>query len=264
MAGEQIRQRSVIGWGITAWRDAFDAVSKMPVALSIATLAVLALIAVTAPLLERVEVGGELLGFLVGIVQGFLLTPVAIAVHRFVLLGERAGGYRLDPREPRFWRFFVFTVIIQVIIAVPSALVGAIDNVSGPLAAVVGVLGFALLIVALIVMLRTLILFPAIAVDAKGTDWGNALRDSKGHSWRLLFIVIVVGTPLIVVYLPFFFWLWWPDGPTGTGAIVMAVLEAVETVLATAAYAALASRLFAALGDRLTGSPAGASAQSAA
>jgi hypothetical protein len=102
-----------------------------------------------------------------------------------------------------------------------------------------------------IVMLRTLILFPAIAADAPGADLSNASRDSKGHSWRILFIVIAVAVPIMVVYLPIFYWLRSPSGSSVGGTAVLVVLEAVETVIATAAYAAVASRLFIALADRL-------------
>ena len=261
MATPQTRP-SIIGWSVTAWRDAFAAVSQMPVVFGVAILAVLVLSAIGAMVLPR-KVGEptgtwfEVLGFVIGLVQGFLLTPVAIAVHCFVLLGERAGSYRLEPADPRFQRFFFFTVIVQVMVGVPGALLGLVDKTSGAGAAAAGLIGFVLFVIAAIVMLRTLILFPAIAVDAPGADWRNALQDSKGHSWRILFIVIAVALPLMLIYLPVFFWLWWPSGPSGGALAFLVVLEAVEIVLAAAAYAALASRLFAQLADRLAAGAGG-------
>jgi hypothetical protein len=174
-------------------------------------------------------------------------------VHRFVLFGEREASYRLEPANPRFRRFFFFTVVIQILIAIPAAVVGLMPMQRGSSA------GFILLalffLFTAIVMLRTLILFPAIAADAPGADLSNAWRDSKGHSWRILFIVFAVAVPIVVVYAPMFYWLWWPSEPGVGGTAVLVVLEAAETVIATAAYAAVASRLFMALADRLAGPP---------
>jgi hypothetical protein len=257
---------SITGWAVTAWRDAFAAVHQMPVVLGVAMLAMLALKVLSILVIPR-EIGASLglgvglLSFAVGLVQGFLLTPAAIAVHRFVLFGEREASYRLEPANPRFRRFFFFTVVLQIFIAIPIALVGVMSFARGSLAPDVILAVFGLFTA--IVMLRTLILFPAIAADAPGADLSNAARDSTGHSWRLLFIVIAVAIPMIVVYLPTFYGLRWLTGPSLGGTVVRVVLETVETVLATAAYAAMASRLFIALADRLT-RPPGAPADPAA
>jgi hypothetical protein len=241
---------------VTAWRDAFAAAHQMPVVLGIAMLAVLALSVLSIPIIPRkidapTGLGVEILSFVVGLVQGFLLTPAAIAVHRFVLLGERETSYRLEPGNPRFRRFFFFTVVLQIFIAIPSALVAVLPIRSGSTASGVILVVFGL--IAVIMMLRTLILFPAIAADAPGADLSNAVRDSKGHSWRILFIVIAVAIPIIAVYMPMFYWLWWPEGPSLGGTAVLVVVEAAEAVIGTAAYAAVASRLFMALADRLSG-----------
>ena len=247
----------VIERAVTAWRDAFAALTRMPVALGVGFLAVLALNCVGAIFIPR-KVGEpqsttiELLKFILDLGQGFLLT---LAVHRFVLLGERAASYRLEPAEPRFWRFFGFTVLLQVMFGVPGAIIGLTEKASDSGGMAIGLAGFVLLIIAGIVTLRTLILFPAIAVDAPGADWGNALRDSKGHSWRLLFIVIVVAVPLMLIYTPMFFWLSWPGGPSARALAILLPIEAAVVVLMAAVYAALASRLFAALADRLAVAP---------
>lgn len=251
---------TIIAWAVTAWRDALAAASAMPVVLGIAMVAVLTLNALALPFIPRdVETptgaGTQAVTFAVGLAQGFLLTPLAIAVHRFVLLGERAGSYQLEPSEPRFRRFFLFTIVLQLLLDIPGALMGLAGKMSGLAAGVSGLAVFVLFVIAAILALRTLILFPAIAVDAPGAEWSNALRDSKGHSWRVLFILIAASVPIFVVYLPVFFLFWWPSGPTGVGTVVLVVVEAVWIVFATAAYAALASRLFMALAERLARPP---------
>ncbi len=249
---------SITGWAVTAWRDAFAAAHQMPVVLGVAMLAVFPLDVLSIPIIPRkvdasLGLGVEIFSFIAGLVQGFLLTPVAIAVHRFVLFGEREASYRLEPANPRFRRFFFFTVVIHILIAIPAVVVGLMPLGPGSSAS-----GFIMLAVfgvfTAIVMLRTLILFPAIAADAPGAELSNAVRDSKGHSWRILFIVIAVAVPIVMVYAPMFYWLRWPSEPNLGGTVVLVALEAAETVIATAAYAAVASRLFMALADRLAGS----------
>src|SRR5262249_18892374 len=110
------KRRSVMSWAISAWRDAFAAVSAMPRVLGVASAAILALHIAGDPLMGR---GYEFVYFLVGLGQAFLLTPVAIAVHRFVMIGEIETAYRLRPREARFQRFFVNAVIFQLIMSMP-------------------------------------------------------------------------------------------------------------------------------------------------
>ena len=252
---------SVIGSGITAWRDALEAAARMPVVFAIAIAAVIVLDVLSLPLFpvkpgEHSSPGLQLLGFIVGLVQGFLLTPVAIAVHRYVLLGELAASYQLNPADLRFRRFFLFTVVVQILMAFPGTLMVMAGYSSGFVAVIAGIVAIALLIVVVIVSLRTLILFPAIAVDAPGADWNNALQDAKGHSWRVFFIVIVVAIPAIVIYGPLYYWLWFPEGPSFGGVAVLSVVQAVMGVLMIAAFAAMASRLYLVFSDRL-GRPPG-------
>jgi hypothetical protein len=254
---------SAIGWTITAWRDTAAAISQMPVVLGVglSIIVVLHLLNDTLILPKPVGTTGfgrELLAFVLGVVEGFLVTPVALAVHRFVLLGERTANYRLEPNNPRFQRFFLFTVLLQFIFVIPSAVMGVGDAATGTMQFGVTLIGCVLIAYAIFVMLRTFILFPAIAVDAAGAEWGNALRDSKGYAWRTLLAIIAACTPIMVVYLPLFL-LWWPIDPTLRSVpslsvvVAFAVIEAVVMVLATIVYAALASRMFAALAERLAG-----------
>jgi len=255
---------SLVGSAVTAWRDAFDAAGRMPVPFGIAILAVLVLNALSLPFIPAKPEdpngpGLQFLGFVVGLAQGFLLTPIAIAVHRYVLLGELTGSYRLSPADPRFRRFFLFTVVIQALMAVPGMLMSVAGGASGVTAFIVGLAAFVLLVVAAIVSLRTLILFPAIAVDAPGAEWNNALQDTKGHSWRVFFIVLLTAIPAVAIYAPLYWWLWFPAGPSAAGGVILALVQSVFGVLMIAAFAAMASRLYRVIGDRL-GRPPGVAA----
>src|SRR5215470_1342684 len=97
-------------------------------------------------------------------VNAFLMTPYAIAVHRFIILGERTMSYRIAPAEPRFRRFFGWSLALSVLAYEPVTIV---DMLPGPtsltflLTAVLGIAAF-------VVGIRAIVLFPAIAVDAPG------------------------------------------------------------------------------------------------
>ena len=110
--------------------------------------------------------------------------------------------------------------------------------------------------VGITISLRTLILFPAIAVDSPGAGWTNAYQDSKGRVGLMFLIVITVAIPMIVVGWSRELLLWWAIGSSAAGPIHSILVQSVLSVLSIAAYAAVASRLYLAFGERL-GRPAG-------
>jgi hypothetical protein len=111
----------------------------------------------------------------------------------------------------------------------------------------------ALMITGVIVCLRLLILFPAIAVDADGASWRNAIADTKGHTWRLFFIMLLTAIPAYVLFGTVPFLPGWPYGPNAIGQIALSAAQAAVRVLMVCALAAVASRLFAAFANKLNG-----------
>ncbi len=258
MASEQ--NPPVFGTAVEAWRYAFAGFSRMPILFGSAMLAVFVLNAATLPLApapnEEPTVGIQLLGLVVTVVQGFLLAPVAIAMHRLVLLGELTAGYRPDPSDRRFMTFFVFSAVFQLMMDVPATLMALAGKGGGALGGIMMFVFFVVMIAAVIVALRVLILFPAIAVDAPGAQWRNAYFDTKGHTWRVLGIVVLAALPALMVAMPLFFLIGWPDGPGVGGGTLLAIVQSIVSVLMIAALAAAASRLFMAYSDRLnSGAP---------
>jgi hypothetical protein len=248
---------AIIGLAIDGWRYALAMLSRMPGLLGVATLFMFALNIVTLPLLpapqDEPTLGMQIVSFLTNIVSGFLLTPVAIATHRFVLLGEISRHYALNPSESRFMRFFTFTVVYQLLMSVPGTLMSLAGKSGTGLGLALALVFFALFIVAVIASVRLLILFPAIAVDAPGADWRNAMADTKGHSWRVFFIMILATLPSLMVVMPLYFTLAWPDGPGLVSGIFLSAAQAAVSVLTICALAAVASKLFAAFANRLNG-----------
>jgi hypothetical protein len=168
----------VIETAVIAWRDALRAIEVMPVVAGIAfvlylvmSLAILAINAnpyalVGSPWLPIIAIGAS-------IVQAVLLAPLAIAVHRFVLLGEKTNRYPLEPKSSRYLRFVGFAILVKILWLIPTTIQSLIPADSG-LAGVVGIPAFVLAITVVIIVVRRAILFPAIAIDAPGATWSKA------------------------------------------------------------------------------------------
>lgn len=239
----------------TAWRDAFEAIGRMPGVVGVTFVIMLALSAVGLLMLPvKAEWGGislQLMSFLLGVVQSFLLTPFAIAVHRYVLLGEIAPRYVLEASSPRFRRFFGFAVTLSAVWMLPSLLATVATAASALTAAMLAALSFILFVVAVVVSLRNVILFPAIAVEAPGAQWQNAMRDTKGQSWRVLVILVVTALPAVIVAMPAYWLLIGRGGPALGSGLAYVILQAVVQIPTLCAFAAVASHLFRFLADSL-------------
>ena len=239
-----------------AWCDAVAAVGSMT-SVAFAAFVLALMIEFAHAILFGVPAGQggseptEMLRYLaVAALQGVVEVPLAIAVHRYVLLGEITGSYSLDFAHPRFRRFFAFAMALNM--------VWAIGLVASDAAAATGLeatttlaLCLALLAMIMAVTVRTLILFPAIAVDATGADWPNAVDDSKGHSWRIFCILVTTALPALVASLIMYALFGDPTDRSIPASVAYAVTIAAVNVLMVAAFAAAASRLFRVLAARL-------------
>lgn len=257
-------QTSIIGAAIAAWQDALAARQRLPTLFLMAVVAIAILDLVYFGLIvASAFAGAGLLAFLIGLAyaaaQGFLLTPLAIAVHRFLLLGEVRDNYRLDLQDPRFMKFFTFLAGLAIVMFVPR-LIGGLFSVPTGHSAFGGLVSFVLSIVAAVILVRNVILFPAVAVDAPGADWRNAMADTKGHSWRVFFVLLcVILPPAIVVAIALAILFVIPL----IGWIIAIAIQAAFGVFGVAATAAAASRLYAEYAQQL-GRPLGVASQTAA
>jgi hypothetical protein len=93
---------------------------------------------------------------------------------------------------------------------------------SGSIAnAALSALPLLLLIPVLVIAIRLIVLFPAIAVDAVDVSWREAFAATREPFWRIVAIVLATWTPVLV-----------------TGVVVMIVFAA--TSLDTAAWSFVA------------------------
>lgn len=129
---------------------------------------------------------GDFLGFI-------LLAPLAVAIHRFVLLGEvRKTPYFFNRTSLRFAIVLVGFGFVQLLGIVLARLLGS-PAIGSLYRIVYGIVGC-----------WTLLVFPDIALEETSTEdlFDAAIRRAKGNFWlivrALLLTVIVLAVPFAV------------------------------------------------------------------
>lgn len=273
MADKKLTIRAV---AVGAWRDGFAALTAQRTVVLTAFLA-LTLINLVPHLLmqggpfEGIKPGTDPLsaaavsttvrngaiGLISALVASLALTPLAIAVHRFILLGETTSSYRLELGLRRFRRFAFYTFLLNLIALMP-AFFGLLVLLSirwmpvvaaalvGLTTAVVAVAGG---LVLLVLMVRLTLLFPAVAVDAPRAGWNRALDESRGQFWRIFLVLIVtaligflvfIGEAIVQAAGGFLIL----HGHLAPGAIVSGLGRAATNVLMATVFVAAASLLY--------------------
>ncbi len=230
-----------------AYRDLASVARELTRLMIVALVAILATNLPLALFVSAAPGGSKadiLVGFVTGLAQTFLLTPFFIAVHRFIILGERARAYVLTPRELRFQLYFTFWAAFSVVAVAPIFIVAAWPVYPG-LALV-----FVWTIAVMIAGLRLTILFPAIAVDAPGATVARALADTKGYAWRIFAIGVIALLPVMAVGAVFRR-MFGPLSGDAIASVAVAVVEAVVSTVMMTLFVAIASRLYQWLGDRV-------------
>jgi hypothetical protein len=271
-------QPSAIQIALGGWRDAWRGIPRM---MSVAGPAfLLTLMLQAAYQLSRGHSEAIDLAVLFpmhSIAQGLVLTPLAIAVHRYVLLDEVAPRYALDLADARFQRFFGLAIAIMALwwlsigiwLILGHFVFGAPMFPGGPVTPqAIDNLGRILLVdfvaplvtafVLVRVILSIAIIFPAVAIDAPGFGWRQARDDSEGHIGRIFCAFALGFVPVLpldaideLIRAPQEFGL--SVGPHPAFEAIGVVAQAAKSVLIVAAFAAIASRLYVIFGARLNG-----------
>jgi hypothetical protein len=224
-------------------RDVYEHLNSLVITAFLLTLAVTAIGFFLSGL--GFALLSQLVRLAVHIAFGFVITPYLIAVHRLIILGEVTSRYDLEPGDPRFQRFFGWTVAFAVLSAAPAILLSIV-----PLPGFLrSLLGLALAIAVLVVTLRLIIVLPAVAVDSSHVTWQNAMADTDGYALRIFLIGLAASIPVAVVAVIL-------AGLFGSFRFVL--LELVATLILGAAgfvvaslLVVIASRIYEWLGDRV-------------
>lgn len=192
-----------------AWRSTWDALLQMPLAFLITALAtVLLSVALSFLGVSRTQALAQaghptptdsgwtaavvaLASLCTLVFQSLTVAPLAIAIHRFVLLGERSPLLPVVPLG-RVLRFAGWLIALGVASSIPALL----NLVPLPGATLVG---FAILIVVTVVLMRLTLLFPAVAVQAPGEPARLGWRETRWQFWRIFAVLFVTGLPALLV-----------------------------------------------------------------
>lgn len=239
---------------IAAYRDLGRLLSAMPVLMGSAFLIILAVAAGAELVPQRLwdqELTGVVLGLVQNGVEAFLLTPVFMAIHRFVILDKVTRTYTMPIDDRTFGVFVGWLFGLKVLLGLPFDLLGLLETFSGSPQAIVLVFAVAL-IAAVTVALRLAILFPALAVGAPGAVASRALADSKGHVLRIFAVLGLALVPWVAASYGGTILLGRAAMMTGSplGMLFLAMSGVLQTAI-LALTAVIASYVFMALAEQV-------------
>jgi len=180
----------------------------------------------------------------IGLGKNWFLTPFFIAVHRLILVDEVADRYRLDPQDHRFARFFTWSLVLWVMLALPAVVTRVLTLTMSVISPTTALSALAVLaIVVAIISVRLMVLFPAIAVDAPGATPANAVADMHGFVLDVFLICSLAVLPVVALE-------WLLVGGRGQSLKAL-IVESLANLLVRVLLIVIASRAFQALGDRV-------------
>jgi hypothetical protein len=237
-----------LGAGYREWLRMLPALRRLVVNAFLIVLAISVLDQFIPASLEEQEPFGTAISLAEAAVRAFLLAPILIAIHHFIILDEITETYAVPIGEPAFRRFFGWLFAFEVLAGLPFDFLSALQGLNATLAATTGWFVGAL-VVTIAIMVRLSILPPAIAVEAPGARPAAALEDTKGWALRIFAIFCVAVIPWLAVDLAVTALIGRGIAVTGSipGMIGLVFGAILQTVLLTLA-AVIASLLFIALG----------------
>lgn len=126
--------------------------------------------------------------------QTILFVPIEIVIYRLLILGETSDSKAWASSPPRMLRMVGWSLVLWALAGLPPYM----SNLT-PSTAVNVVATTAVAVAVIVLVVRTAILFPAIAVDAPGASLGNVWADTKGRTWLILKTSLIVLLPLVAI-----------------------------------------------------------------
>ncbi|PTW52954.1 hypothetical protein C8N35_11811 [Breoghania corrubedonensis] len=143
------------------------------------------------------------------VIQFVAASSIAVAWHRFALLGERPATIHLRFGRPE-WRYFLYSLLlgffmaaVMLIFALVAAGFAAIStglSANETAAAIIAVLLMIGFVFAAPLFARASLMLPAAAID-RPMGLFRALRFGKGFGWPMVFVTIVLIIPFILLDL---------------------------------------------------------------
>jgi len=239
---------STLGAAYREWRRMLPALRPLVIDAFLIVLAISVLDEFIPACLAEQEPLGTAISLVEAALRAFLLAPILIAIHRFIILDEITKTYAVPLGEPAFRKFFGWLFAFEILAGFPLDFLGALQGLNVTLAAT-AIWFVAALVLSVGLMVRLSILPPAIAVEAPGARPAAALEDTKGWALRIFAIFFVAVIPWLAVDLAVFALIGRGIIVTGSiaGMIGLVFGAILQTVLLTL-IAVIASLLFIALG----------------
>jgi len=176
----------------------------------------------------------------------FAGVSIAVAWHRFMILGERPTFCGSNVVSRNLWRYLIFGFLLCALMFVPIAInlfpfryflpgfaTVTMNTHSGPtvLALVLGF--FALYAAATIVALRLCLLLPARAVGGTEHTLRQTWKRTRGNTWRLFWgIALTTALPLLVAQFITLAWISSGHWPISPGELPIRMLVASPIIAA--------------------------------
>jgi hypothetical protein len=165
---------------------------------------------------------------------------IAVAWHRRLILGERPRLSGSNVATVELWRYIGTTVAIWMVIWIPGlimffALVGlstvatALGKAGAGLSVISFLANFAGVLVLVAMMLRLSLLLPAMAVGNRHLTVTQALRRTRGNTWRIGWgLMACTLVPMLIIHLAVLALTGFPDPRSGSGGGLLALSTTVN------------------------------------
>jgi len=140
-----------------------------------------------------------------------LLAPAAIAIHRFVLLGERASSFTHWRPSRRLLKYAFYSFLLEQ--TASCVLIIALDNdrmltyvstnedwITLTALAIV----IAIIVLSLYIIVKFSLILPAISIDHKSFGLRHARRAIKANGWRYLAGISIILLPYLLIIMLLF------------------------------------------------------------
>jgi hypothetical protein len=206
------------GWEIAsrAWRSVFQAMARMPV-LFVSGFVLFLLLEVPAlVMVNRVIMGGLPPWFFYvavvvrSIISALVTAPVAVAVHRWVLLNDfRPGAISWKPPYTRLFFLWALALhLVYIVVTLPTIRMTAEmvrSGITGGRPNAGALLNIFLPLLMIVVSAYLALIFPDVAIGEPSASWVARAKASvarvRGNFWLLVRASILAFLPLIVIQI---------------------------------------------------------------
>jgi hypothetical protein len=132
------------------------------------------------------------------VLHALVLAPVAVAIHRLIILDETTRGV-ISLAAERVWKFTFWTLgvgCLGILIGIPGAL---LSGTGGTIVVLLVGLGI------VVTCVRLALIFPAVAIEAPSGNWRDRIEASweqtRGRFWLIAISLIGTIIPFVIAIL---------------------------------------------------------------